>query len=751
MTADRKEVQRQMALDYHQRTPPGKIEVVASKPCATQHDLSLAYTPGVAVPCLEIADDPPKAALYTARANLIGVITNGTAVLGLGDIGPLASKPVMEGKGVLFKRFAGIDVFDIELDCKDPDQFVELVAALEPTFGGINLEDIKAPECFAIEERLRERMNIPVFHDDQHGTAIIVAAALLNAAEISKRQFHECRVVFSGAGAAAVSCGKLLVDFGIPWEQIVFCDKVGILNHRRDDLGDLYKPLLRDTKARNLGEAMRDADVFIGLSAGGIVSAEMVQGMADDPIVFALANPTPEIAYPSLRAARDDVIAATGRSDYPNQVNNVLGFPYIFRGALDCGATTVNLQMKMAAARALARLARENVPDSVREAYGKRVFEFGRDYLIPKPLDHRVLLWVAPAVAQAAAETGVASRPIGDLDEYRQQLASFLGRRRELMASVSARAAADKRRIVFPEGDKNKVLRACHELLEKEICQPVVLGTPDAINAAAERAGVTVDGVEIVDPKASEHYQQFVESYFELRKRRGVTMRSALIDMSDRVRFGMMLVREGHADGLVCGLSMNYAETIRPALQIIGLSAGVAATAGMYMILLKSRTLFFADTTVNIEPNAETLAEIAILTAAEVRKFDLEPRVAMISFSNFGSNNHRLAQKVKQATEIVRSREPGLKIDGEMQVDTAVDEELATEEFPFSSILGDANILVFPSLEAANTAYKLMARLGGAEAVGPILLGMNRSVNVLPRGATAEDVFNIAAYTALRA
>jgi malate dehydrogenase (oxaloacetate-decarboxylating)(NADP+) len=742
---------RKEALDYHSRRPAGKIAVVPTKPTATQWDLSLAYTPGVAEPCREIHADPSKAAIYTARANLVAVVTNGTAVLGLGNIGPLASKPVMEGKGVLFKRFAGIDVFDIELDCDDPDELVRIVRALEPTVGGINLEDIKAPECFYIEEQLREQMSIPVFHDDQHGTAIITAAAFLNAMDIVGKKPEDVRMVVSGAGAAATACGKLLEAFGLPGTQMIFCDSKGVLHNGRTDMNEAKQTLAVDTDARTLAEAMVGADVFLGVSAGGLVSGEMVRSMAEQPIVFALANPDPEISYPDAKAARDDVIVATGRSDFPNQVNNVLGFPYIFRGALDAGATGVSHAMQVAAARALSALAREDVPDSVRDAYGGKELRFGPDYLIPKPVDHRVLLWVAPAVAEAAEASGVATRPIPDLDAYRAHLASFLGRRREVMGEVVTKARLNPRRIVFPEGHSTRILRACSALVEQGICKPIVLGRPEVIARKAAEAGADLTGVEVIRPSKSEWFDDYCEQYFQMRQRKGVTRRVARKDLRDRNHFGMMMVRSGHADGFVAGLSMHYAETIRPALQIIGLQPGSRVTAGMYMILLRDRTLFFADTTVNIDPDAETLAEIALITAAEVRRFDIEPRVAMISFSNFGSNRHPLALKVAEATRIAKERQPDLIIDGEMQLDSAVDEDHAQEDFPFSAILGDANILVFPGLDSANAAYKLMTQLGGAEAVGPILLGMNHPVNVLPRGATAEEAVNMAAYTVVQA
>lgn len=751
MGKDRGNDRSKMALEYHSRPPAGKIEVIPTKPCSSQRDLSLAYTPGVAVPCLEIYKNPKKAADYTARGNLVAVVTNGTAVLGLGDIGPLASKPVMEGKAVLFKSFAGIDVFDIEVDEKDPEAFVKIVKALEPTFGGINLEDIKAPECFYIEKKLREQMKIPVFHDDQHGTAIIASAALLNAAEVADKALGDCKVVFSGAGAAAIAVSRLFCLFGVQRSNIIHCDKDGVIYTGREGLDEVLTGIASDTDGRSLAEVIVGADVFIGLSVGGVVSQDMVRSMAKDPIVFALANPDPEISYPDAKGARDDVILATGRSDYPNQVNNVLGFPYIFRGALDCGATTVTKEMEMAAAKAISELAREDVPDSVREAYGGAKIQFGRDYLIPKPFDHRVLLWVAPAVAEAAEKSGVAARPITNMDDYKQHLASFLGRRREVMSQISTKARLSSKRIVFPEGHKVRILRACQELVQTGICQPIVLGDESLIRTKAEALGLSLEGIILVDPSKSPEHESYTKTYYNLRKRKGVHLKQASADMYNPVHFGMMMLRSGAADGLVSGVSMNYADTIRPALQIIGLREDVKSVAGMYVVLQKERTLFFADTTINIEPTAEQMAEIARLTAEEVKRFDLEPRVAMISFSNFGSSPHPYATKVQQATEILHAIDPEMIVDGEMQVEYALDPGLASSEFPFSNIQGDANVLIFPSLESANVAYKLMERIGGAECVGPIVLGMNKPVNVLPRGSTSESIYNMAAYTCVEA
>ena len=748
--SESKEQHDRLALEYHRRSPSGKIEVIPSKPCVTQRDLSLAYTPGVAAPCLEIARDPSLAAEFTGRANLVGVVTNGSAVLGLGNIGALASKPVMEGKAVLFKRFAGIDVFDIEVDCSDPDKFIEIVESLGPTFGGINLEDIKAPECFYIERELRKRMNIPVFHDDQHGTAIIAGAALLNALELQGKTIEEARIVFSGAGAAAMAVGGHLVKLGATQSNITFTDKDGVIYVGRPDLDPIYDAIAQETEARTLSDVLPQADVFIGLSVGGILKPEMIQSMADKPIVFALANPTPEIHYAEAKESRPDVIVATGRSDYPNQVNNVLGFPYIFRGALDCGATTVTIEMELAASRAIAELAREVVPDSVRDAYGGETIQFGPEYLIPKPVDQRVLLYVAPAVAAAAAESGVAARPIEDMQAYRDRLAAFLGRTKQVMAQIENKARQNPKKLVFPEGERRRILRAAHELVQHGICRPVLLGRPILSKSMhGNSRSLSMVSMSLIPKRATKRVA--MQQPITVSDTVGVTPRSSAMAMQDPILYGMMMVRTGDADGLVAGVSMNYPDTIRPALQIIGLKPGRKVTAGMYMILQKERTLFFADTTVNIDPDPETLAEIALMTAEEVRRFDVEPRIAMLSFSNFGSNEHPQASKVRKALKIIRERAPNLVVEGEMQVDPALDSGLAREEFPFSAIQGDANVLVFPELSSANMAYKLMMHAGGAEAVGPILLGMDRPITVCPRGASAEAVFNMATYTVMSA
>ncbi|MEZ5332338.1 MAG: NADP-dependent malic enzyme [Thermoanaerobaculia bacterium] len=733
------------ALDYHRLGRPGKLEVVASKPCLTQRDLSLAYTPGVAVPCLRIHDDPEEAYSLTGKGNLVAVVSNGTAVLGLGDIGPLAGKPVMEGKGVLFKRFADIDVFDIELDLRDADDIIRTVEAIAPTFGGINLEDIKAPECFTIEERLKESLSIPVFHDDQHGTAIISGAALLNALDIVDKPIERVKVVFNGAGAAGIACARFYLSLGVAKENLVLCDSHGVVWRGRDEGMNPYKAdLAADTADRTLADALRGADVFVGLSVRGAVDGGMVRAMADRPILFAMANPDPEITWEEAKAARPDAIMATGRSDYPNQVNNVLGFPFIFRGALDVRATGINEPMKLAAARALADLAREDVPDSVMKAYGLERLHFGPEYLIPKPFDHRVLLWEAAAVAQAAMESGVARRPV-NLDDYREGLERRLGKSREVMRIIIHQARRDPKRVVFPEGEHPKVLRATRILLDEGFARPVLLGSAARIAERARELDLDLTGTTVVDPAASERRGAYADALFELRQRKGMTRSEALESLRDATAFASMMVRLGDADALVAGISQGYPDTLRPALQIIQTRDDVHRVAGLYMMIVREQLYFFADTTVNIEPTADDLAEIAILAAEVARRFHVEPRIAMLSFSNFGSVRHPLADKVRRAVEIVHRKAPDLVVDGEMQADTAVTPELFQELFPFSTLGGGANVLVFPELQSANVAYKLLQRLGGAEAIGPILVGMRRPVHVLQHGQEVKDIVNMAA------
>jgi malate dehydrogenase (oxaloacetate-decarboxylating)(NADP+) len=743
---------RDEALEYHSGGRPGKIEVVPSKPTATQRDLSLAYTPGVAIPCLEIAANPADVYKYTAKGNLVAVITNGTAVLGLGDIGAAAGKPVMEGKGVLFKRFADIDVFDIEIDTRDTEEFIRCVTLLEPTFGGINLEDIAAPECFEIEERLKAAMNIPVFHDDQHGTAIISAAALLNALEVAGKKIGDVRIVISGAGAAAMACLRLYIKLGLRKENVLLVDRHGVIYRGRTaDMTPYKEEFAADTERRTMSDAFVDADVFIGLSAGGIVSQDMIRSMAPDPIVFAMANPTPEIGYEEAIAARPDTIMATGRSDYPNQVNNVLGFPFIFRGALDCRATTINDEMKLAASKALADLAKEDVPDSVLRAYGKDRMSFGREYLIPKPFDYRVLLNVPVAVARAAAETGVAQLPIDDYDVYRRRLENMLGRSRGLMHELYGRARKKPKRIVFPEGDQEKIIRAAKILIDEKIAHPILLVHREEIAGLLRKYNVDESKITIIDINASPDYDRYVTRFHELRKRHGITVADAHRILNSRNYYAMMMLDAGDADGVISGLRAYYPATLKPALQIVKTRPGVNHVSGAYLLMFKTRMLILADTTVNIDPDSETLAEIAEQTAETAKRFNLEPRIAMISFSNFGSTQHEDAIKVRDAVQILKKRRPDLIVEGEMQADTAVAPEIAQHDYPWSAVQGDANVLVFANLDAANAAYKLLWRLGNAEVIGPILQGIAKPVHVLQRGVEVNDIVNMAAIAVLDA
>jgi len=739
-------IRKQDALDYHSLGRKGKIEVISTKPCATQRDLSLAYTPGVAEPCREIAANPADVYKYTAKGNLVAVVSNGTAVLGLGDIGPAAGKPVMEGKGVLFKRFADIDVFDIELDTHDPEEIIRIVRALEPTFGGINLEDIKAPECFHIEEELKKTMKIPVFHDDQHGTAIISGAGLMNALDIVGKKIDKVRVVFSGAGAAGIACAKFYLLLGVRKENLTLVDTQGVIYKGREKGMNPYKEFFaRDTKARTLADAMKDADVFAGVSVKGVVTKDMVRSMAKDPIIFAMANPDPEIAYEDAVDARKDVIMATGRSDYPNQVNNVLGFPFIFRGALDVMASAINDDMKLAASHALASLAREDVPDSVIKAYGGEKFKFGRNYIIPKPLDPRVLLWEAPAVAKAAMETGVARKPIEDLGAYRDSLESRFGRSKEIMRVIIHKAQRGPRRIVFPEGSEEKILRASQIIIDEGIAKPILLGDQKMIRERIKMLELDLDGVEILDPVNSQKYDEYVSRYYDLRKRKGMTRVDARTEVQRPINYGMLMLQSGDADGLVAGLTQHYPATIRPALQIIRARPGTSTVAGLYMLIFKNDVRFITDATVNFDPTAEQLADIAILAAEKVRSFDIEPRMAMLSFSNFGSTQHPLAVKMAKATEIVKRRAPDLMVDGEMMADTAVSPEILEALYPFSSLKGGANLLICPTLESANIAYKLLGKLGGADLVGPMLLGIRKPVYLLIPGNEVTDIVNVTA------
>ena len=744
-------ITREEALEYHRRGRPGKIAIAPTKPLATQRDLSLAYTPGVAEPVLEIERHPETAYEYTSKGNLVAVVTNGTAILGLGNRGPLASKPVMEGKAVLFKTFADVDVFDIELNTKDPDEIIRIVRALEPTFGGINLEDIKAPECFHIEETLRREMNIPVFHDDQHGTAIISAAALINALELVTKRMEDVRVVFCGAGAAGIACAEMYLAMGVRKENVLFVDTVGIIYEGRTEKMNPYKQRFAvPTTLRTLADAMRGADVFVGVSAKDLVTPDMLKSMAANPIVFAMANPDPEIPYELAVETRADVIMATGRSDYPNQVNNVLGFPFIFRGALDVRASAINDEMKIAAAHSLAALAKEDVPESVLKAYGLKSLKFGREYLIPKLFDHRVLLWEAPAVAAAAMRSGVARRPLPDLDRYRESLERIMGPSREVMRFVFHKAqSVPSHRIVMPEGEDETVVRAARQIVDGRLARPVLVGRADVIAAKLADVGLDERAVEVVWPPASPRREAYADELYRLRQRKGMTPALARELTADPTTFALMMVRMGEADGFVGGMYKPYPDTIRPALQLVGLRDGVSRVSALHLLVLKDRLFFCADTMINIEPTAEELAEIACLAADTARFFDVEPKVALLAFSSFGSVSHPIALRAAQAVKIVNARRPDIVADGEMHLDTAVVEEIVRANYPHSRIKGDANVLIFPTLASGNIGYKLVQRLGRAEAVGPILMGMRRPVNVLAHGTTVNDIVNLTAITAV--
>jgi len=738
-------MKREEALDYHSRGRPGKIAVVPTKPLANQRDLSLAYSPGVAEPCLEIKKNPEDIYKYTAKGNLVAVVTNGTAVLGLGNIGAAAGKPVMEGKGNLFKQFADLDVFDLEIGSENPDDVIKFCQLLEPTVGGINLEDIKAPDCFYIEETLRKTMKIPVFHDDQHGTAIISGAALLNAIEITGKDITKVRVVFSGAGAAAIATAEHYVRLGVQRENILMCDRAGVIYAGRAGEMDPYKARFANkTDARDVAGALVGADVFVGLSVAGAVTSEMVRHMAAAPIIFALANPVPEILPDQVRAVRDDAIIATGRSDYPNQVNNVLGFPFIFRGALDVRATVVNEEMKMAATRALALLAKQDVPDSVSSLYGMRSVKFGRDYLIPFPFDPRVLLWVAPAVAWAAVASGVA-REFIDLDTYKEQLEARLGRARGIMRGLINRASRDPKTVVFPEGEEPKIIRAAQICVDEGIAFPILLGQRDVIEKAAVHDGISLDGIRIEDPATSERRDAYARHLWERRQRKGLSLSEAHQRLHNVNYFGSCMVATGDADALLSGVNLHYPETIRPALEVIGAHPKAETVSGMYMLVFDKKLVFCADTTMNIDPTAEQLAQIGYAASRIVQTLGITPRVAMLSFSNFGSVRVPETEKVARAAELLRARDPALMVDGEMQADTALDPQRLHHDYPHSALTEEANVLIFPSLAAGNIAYKLLIHLGGATAIGPILVGMGRPVHVLERGADVQDIVNMAA------
>ena len=745
-------VTREEALEYHRlKGKPGKIEVVPTKPMDTQRDLSLAYTPGVAEPVLDIEKDPELAYEYTSKGNLVAVLTNGTAILGLGDRGALASKPVMEGKGVLFKKFADVDVFDIEVNSHDPDEIIRVAAAISPTFGGINLEDIKAPECFYIEEELKKMLDIPVFHDDQHGTAIISSAGLANALAIVGKKHSEVRLVISGAGASAISCAELAIRWGVKRENIMLVDSKGVVFKGRTEGMNKYKErFLVDTDARTLADAIRGADVFYGLSVAGLMSKDMVKSMAKDPIVFAMANPYPEISPEDAKEARKDVIIATGRSDYPNQINNVLGFPFIFRGALDVRAKAINEEMKLAASQSLAALTKEDVPDSVLRAYGMDTIKYGRDYIIPKPLDPRVLLWEAPAVAEMAIKTGVARKVI-DMDEYRQQLSyrQGLGAQVRYFIMNKARADGGKKRIAFAEGEEQKVIRAAYQITDEKIGIPVLIGRKKVIEDQLKSLGLDFKP-EVVDPNDFKDIEKYAEEFYGLRNRKGTTHTDALKKVREPNVFGPLMVKMKLADAFVSGLTYDYPEVIRPALEIHHTRPGVTRAAGVYLMIIEDRVYLFTDATVNIDPSAEDLAEIGALAADFAKELEIEPRVAFLSFSNFGSTPHPLSDKVRKAVRLLKERRPDLAVDGEMQADTAVVPELVESRYPFSAVK-DANVLVFPSLESANVAYKLLARLGKAKAIGPILLGMGAPMHVLQTGDEVNNIVQVAAVAVMDA
>lgn len=742
------DIRKEQALEYHSQGKPGKIEVVPTKEAKTQRDLSLAYSPGVAIPCKEIEKNPEDVYKYTAKGNLVGVISNGTAVLGLGDIGPEAGKPVMEGKGVLFKIFADIDVFDIEINEKDPVKFVEIVKALEPTFGGINLEDIKAPECFYIEQELKKQMKIPVMHDDQHGTAIISAAALLNAIELQKKKIDKVKVIVNGAGAAAISCIKLYIALGVKKENVKVFDSKGLIHTGRKDLDEQKKEFAIKSAAMSLEEGLKNADVFIGLSKGNVVSKEMIISMAKNPIVFAMANPDPEISYEDATAARKDVIMATGRSDFPNQVNNVLGFPYIFRGALDVRAVSINEAMKLAAVKALAEMAKTPVPDIVNLAYNLKNLSFGPEYIIPKPVDPRLISTVAPAVAKAAIESGVAKKTIDNWEAYALELNKRLGLDNQLIRAISNKARKDPKRLVFAEADNDKILKAASIIYDEGIAYPILLGTEKKIKQIAAEHQIDLSDIPIIDPRDEQHDKKrefYGELFFAKRQRKGFNHYESIKIMKERNHFGCMMVETGDADAMISGLKRNYTEAIRPAIQTIGIEEGVKKIAGMYLLSTQKGPIFLADTTINFNPTAEELVEITLLVAKEVRSFNITPRIAMLSYSNFGSSNSKEARLVAEATRILKEKNPSLIVDGEMQGSLAFNKEVLKENYPFSSLIDEnVNVLIFPNLTAGNIAYNLLKELGGADTIGPILLGLKKPVHVLQLGSSIRNIINMA-------
>ena len=744
------------ALDYHRNGRPGKIEVVPTKPHSTQHDLSLAYTPGVAQPCLEIHDHPDDVYQYTSKGNLVAVISNGTAVLGLGDIGPEAGKPVMEGKGLLFKIFADVDVFDIEVNEKDPKKLIEVVKAIAPTFGGINLEDIKAPECFEIEETLKKELNIPVFHDDQHGTAIISAAGLLNALDIVGKKIGEIKVVVNGAGAAAISCIKLYISMGVKPENVVMLDSKGVLNASRTDLNSAKKQFVTARNISTLEEAFVDADVFLGLSVGNVVSKSMIRSMAEKPIVFAMANPNPEISYEDATSVRDDIIMATGRSDYPNQINNVLGFPFIFRGALDVRATTINEEMKIAAANALAKLAREYVPETVARAYNQQNIVFGKDYIIPKPLDPRLITTVSVAVAKAAVDSGVAGKPIKDWDAYKQELSERLGFDNKLVMNIRQKARQQPKRVVFAEGCDFKILKAAQFVHHEKIAKPVLIGNEERIREIILENKLELDDVPIIDLQKSvskEKRLKFAEILYEKRKRKGMTLNEAIEKMYNADYYGAMMVETGEADAFISGFTRRYADTIRPTLQVVGVKEDFNHIAGMYVMITKKGPLFLADTTVNMNPTSRVLVDSTLLTAAEVRRFNVEPRIALLSYSNFGAHKGLGSPGVvKEAVRILHEKYPDLMVDGEMQANYALDGKLRMQRYPFNKLGdADANTLIFPNLSSGNITYKVLQSIGISESIGPILMGMKKPVHILQRDSSVREIVNMVAIAVIDA
>lgn len=746
-------IRKQDALDYHSVGRKGKIEVITSKPCVTQRDLSLAYTPGVAEPCLEIKEDVNKVFDYTAKGNLVGVVSNGTAVLGLGNIGPEAGKPVMEGKGILFKTFADIDVFDIELNSNDIDEIVRVCEVMAPTFGGINLEDIKGPDCFHIEENLKKKLNIPVFHDDQHGTAIISGAALLNAAELAGKKMEDLKVVYNGAGASGIACCKFHISLGLKKENVLMCDSTGVIYKGRPKGMNVYKEEFAvETDRRTLADAFVGADVFIGLSKGNCVTRKMVASMAENPIVFAMANPDPEILPEDVYAVRKDAIMATGRSDYNNQVNNVLGFPFIFRGALDVRATAINEEMKRAAAYALSKLAKEEVPESVKRAYNVKKISFGRDYIIPKPFDPRVLTWVAPAVAKAAMDSGVARFAIKDFDEYRRNLDLRMGRTERIMTKIYDKAKSAPKNIVFPEGEEPRIIKAAQTAVDLKIANPILIGKEDKIREIAAANDYELDGIKIVDPEKCSKIDKYIEEYYNLRLRKGINMAEAKNKMLHSYNyFGAMMVHLGDADGMISGLTYSYPETIRPALQIIGRDSKYNRVSGLYVLSNKNATYFMADPTVNIEPNAQTIAEITLQASEFVTNFDITPRVALLSYSNFGTSAGESPSKMLEALEIVKKANPDLMIDGEMQADTAIVPQIIEENYPFSKLKGGANVLIFPDLNSSNISFKLLSRLANVHAIGPVVLGLCKAVHVLQKGAELNAILDMIAITVVDA